>query len=220
MLVVLGIFSVVVSFYSGTDGLELFLALLFLMGIILFLSVFDLLRRLFASSMWFIIKVAGLVFGLFFLFTILGMIMMPFADELYATEDSKPVINWLVLLVILISYLLNKSLLRKKVLTLQMLAIQIISAIFSTILMITAFLLFIKSETLLQSLLLVIAAELQFIMNFIYTKTNYVETTHKKVMEHVGYRRLGQDLKLFALTVFIGFPAAASLVIVVIAAEI
>jgi len=215
-LVILGIFSIFISFMYGVDGIEVFLALHLLTGILLAYYAFELVKLLFNSKVWLIIKLFGLVVAGFSLFFSFGIVIIPFSNvESSSSNTYLQTLNWGVLLIILVSYLFNRFILdRKNGLTSYQLSVNAVSTILSLGVMFAAFSFFVSSESLLKNLVLVIAIELQFIANYVYTQTNYLEMVHKRIIQTNFYRRLGGDLQLGVLVTILGLPTLLSLLII------
>jgi hypothetical protein len=221
LVAAISMFNIVLAYVFGNNGYEAFVTLSIALGILITWQSLQLLRLLFKSHTWLILKLLGAAALGFFWFLVIGGVMLSISRDAYDPSATTPDVNWLVVLIGTVPYLLPRLGLYKTDAGFTKTAIGTVTTLYSVIVLFVAALGFYDSEARYQSLILVLAVQLQYLMNHVILNTGYLDRALAAGVQlssqlKLGSSSFGRDLTIFLVAI----PFFAPLAIVLLAGVI
>ena len=221
LIVAASIFNVILSYVFGNNGYEAFITLSIALGILITWQSLQLARHLFQSKTWLIIKLLGLVLLGFFWFIVIAGVMLSVSGNAYDPTVSVPNVNWLIVIIGTGPYLLPQLSFYKIKVGFHKTATGMLTTLYSVMVLFIAALGFYNNQAKYQGLVLVLAIQLQYLMNHVIIRTDYLNRSHATATNiarrlKINGNDLGQNLTIF----LVGLPFFMPLMIVLLVSSI
>lgn len=168
--------TLVVSIISGNQGVDAFYASLFATGIILLFGMFSLLKFIFQGSLHIIFKTLLapiLVIVPVFIFLIIGGITFERDINPYI---PPPTVSWLIVGLSSLAFVFQIFLAeRANPSNLRTISVKIVSSIWSCLIMFFGFISYMSSASDFRVFSMLLASQLAFLANYIYSETKYID---------------------------------------------
>lgn len=221
LIVVISCFNVILSYAFGNNGYEAFITVSIALGILISwqsVQMFSLIRR---SHSWLVVKAIYALALTFFWFVIISGVILSISRGSYDSKVITPNINWLIVLIGTIPYLLPRIIHGRSDLNFNKAAVGWVTTLYSVMVLFIAVLGFHDSRSEFGSILLVLAIQLQYLMSHLAAKTSYLERSHASALKLVRKLRLERsDFGKYIIITLVGVPFIVPLVIVLFVSAI
>jgi hypothetical protein len=221
-LIVASLLSVLLAYIFGNEGYEALITTAIALGFLITWQLLVLTRLLFRTKAWLIIKIIGLLpIGLPSLFLLPSFIISPLPG-IYNPAISPPSVNWFVVCIGTLPFLIPRLLGYKIKVGSKKILIGSITSIYSLMVLYIAVIGFYDNESKYRSLILVLAVQLQYIMSYTVTRTNYLNRSHDFAVNLLKRLRIssnddaGQNIIIF----IVGLPFILPLAVVLLVSSL
>lgn len=215
------LFNVALAYLFGNNGYEAFITISIAVGFLLTWQSFNLVPLLFKSKVWLIIKLVGLLPLAFVWFVAVAGVILSVSTNAHDPSVSTPSINWLIVILGTLPFLVPRVAIYKATAGFQKTAIGLLVSLYSIIVLYIAALGFYDNNASNKNLILVIAVQLQYLMNYLITRTNYLHRSQvlaKNLAQHLSISH--KDTGDYLMILIVGLPFILPLAIVLLISAI
>lgn len=214
LLICASVFNILLAYIFGNDGYEVFITISIALGLLITWQSIQLLRINFASNNWLVIKAIYALILCSFWFIIIAGVMLSVSRDAYDPNVVVPSINWLVVCFGVLPYMLPRLLYGTKMSFTQS-VVGFVTTLYSVLVLFVAMLGFYNSTTRFGSILLVLAIQLQYLMNHLAVKTNYIEKSHVRATKWaIKLKIANSDAGKYFIVLSVGLPFIVPLLVV------
>lgn len=203
------------AYVFGNDGYEAFVTMAIALGLLLSWQLIGLTRLLFQSRSWLVIKFLGTLLIGFFWFISMGGVIMATAQNIFDPLVQAPPVNWLVVLVGTIPFLMPRIAAYRLNTDPVKALMGVLASLFSIIVLCVAVIGYFDNDAMFRDLILVLAVQLQYLMNHAINKTDYLPRSHAYATSLT--RRLNLKMSIHNLDItllIVGLPFFLPLIII------
>jgi hypothetical protein len=188
------------------------------LGVLITWQLFGLAKYLFGSKTWLIVKILGLV-PLAALWCLAAMtVMSMLSSSLHGPSVTPPPMNWPLVLLGTVPFLLTRLFFRGKQLDLKQQISGVVLSFYSIVMLFVAILGYYGSTTRFGGVLLVVAVQLQYIMSYVVTQTNYLSRSHDFTARLLGpdFAKADDSAGQYVYVAIVGLPFIIPLALVLL----
>jgi hypothetical protein len=221
-LIVASLLSVLLAYIFGNEGYEALITTAIALGFLITWQLLGLARLLFRTKAWLIIKIIGLLPIGFIWFIAVASVISSISSGIYNPAISPPSVNWFVVCIGTLPFLIPRLLGYKIKVGSKKILIGSITSIYSLMVLYIAVIGFYDNESKYRSLILVLAVQLQYIMSYTVTRTNYLNRSHDFAVNLLKRLRIssnddaGQNIIIF----IVGLPFILPLAVVLLVSSL
>jgi hypothetical protein len=221
-LIVASLLSVLLAYIFGNEGYEALITTAIALGFLITWQLLVLARLLFRTKAWLIIKIIGLLPIGFIWFIAVASVISSISSGIYNPAISPPSVNWFVVCIGTLPFLIPRLLGYKIKVGSKKILIGSITSIYSLMVLYIAVIGFYDNESKYRSLILVLAVQLQYIMSYTVTRTNYLNRSHDFAVNLLKRLRIssnddaGQNIIIF----IVGLPFILPLAVVLLVSSL
>ena len=223
-LCVTAIVSILAAYIFGNQGVEAFFATYIATGILFSIYLGLILRSLFATRYWLIVKLLGAVILLFVWAVFSAAILMLVFEPNINPKIAIPSLNWWVIVPSALALAVQIPLRRSGKLQLEInkLAGRATATLLTIVLMFMAFIVFASTESYFRTLALVVAVQLQYIANYIAVETPYFQNVHAFIEGQLAKHNMQPDgrLAITSHALLMGAPFLIPLILIAIMSKV
>lgn len=220
-IVVVLIINVILSYTFGNNGYEAFITVSLALGILITWQSIKMFRLIQDSNSWMIVRAIYILALIFFWFVVLSGVILSVSSSSYDPKGITPDINWLIVLIGTIPYLLPRLISIQNDFSFNKAAVGWVTTMYSVMVLFIAVVGFYNSTSRFGNIMLVMAVQLQYLMNHLTVKTNYLERSHGSALKLVNNLHFEKsDFGKYIIIAVVGLPYIAPLAIVLIGSSI
>jgi hypothetical protein len=214
LALLISVLNIVMAILFSKNGYEAFVTASVAIGILFTILYLDTIRLTFQSKVWLIVKLLCIPLFAFVWFLVVIGVMLTISRNAYMPNINVPAVNWWLILIGTLPYLLPRlNFLRSK--SPRYTLLSIITTIYSVVVFLIAAIDFNSSRSLSHNIILVLAIQLQYLMNYAVLKTNYLEKSLASANNLVARLKLaGNGFGMFIVITIVGLPFFIPLAVV------
>ncbi|QQS19757.1 hypothetical protein IPL85_05840 [Candidatus Saccharibacteria bacterium] len=213
------LFSLLTAFIFGNEGYEAFVTIAIALGLLISWQLIHLAKLIFQSKDWVIVKLVGITSLVFFWFVSVATIALAISKDAFGSGVHTPSINWAVVLVGTLPFLVPRISAYRLNANTKNTIIGILASLYSIIVLYVAVIGYYDTDASYRSVILVLALQLQYLMSFVITRSNYLNQSHAYAVSLTRRLKIidsekGQYLILFIVGLPFILPLATVLLII------
>lgn len=221
VVLIISLVNILLAYIYSKSGYEAFITVSIALGLLFTLLSISSLRLIFRSSYWLIVKLIFVPLIAFMWFMIICGVMLSVSPSAYSPNKSLPDINWWIVIIGTLPYLLPRLNLISSKQTLKHSIISMLYVLYSVMVLLIAAISFHSPNASEKNIMLILGIQLQYLMNYAVLKTNYLEKslyfsnkTARKFNIH------NNDLGTYFVVIVVGLPFILPLAVVLIASSL
>jgi hypothetical protein len=216
--------SIILAYIFGNQGIEAFFAIYIATGILFSIYLGLILRSLFATRYWLIVKLLGTIILLFVWAIFVTAILMLVFEPNINPKIVIPSLNWWIISPSALAFVVQVPLKHSGKLQLELskLVGRAVATLLTIVLMFVAFIVFAGMESHFRTLALVVAVQLQYIANYIAVETSYFQNVHAFIEGQLARRSMQADgrLAITSYALLMGAPFLIPLIFIIIMSKV
>jgi hypothetical protein len=216
-LVLSSLLGLVIAYIFGNDGFEAFVITAIALALLMSWQVVYAIRLLFTSNHWFVIKLFGSICLLFFWFTAIMAVLFSVSSNIFTPQVSLSPINWPLVLIGTLPFLLPRISKLGSQTTMNQTIAGIVTSFYSILILYIAVIAFYANDLKYQSIVLVMVAQLQYLMSHVVVKTDYIYQSHafaKKLTHRTHFSN--NDTEHYLVLGIVGLPFLLPLAVILL----
>ncbi len=213
---IVAVANILLAFIYGSNGYEAFVTLSIVLAIMFTWQLVQAANRIFHSKSWLIFKILALPVLMFCWFLIVIAEMLSIFKPSVAPGVVIPPIHLWLIVIGSASYFLPRNTSSVKEVSVTQLTIRAVATLFSIMTLFIAALDFYDNSSALKNVILVIAIELQYIMNYVVLKTNYLGAALNLATRITQKLHLDEgELGFYLIMFLVGLPFFAPFIAII-----
>lgn len=207
LALLVSVFNIALAILYSRNGYEAFVTVSVALGILFTLLTINTLRLTFKSKGWLIAKLLSIPLLAFIWFVVVAEVMLTISKDAYGPSVNTPNVNWRLILTGSVPYMLPRLNTLRSNSSLKYLFLSMLVTVYSVVVLLIASIDFKTSDSLSHNIILVLAIELLYLMNFAVLKTNYIDKSLTFSNNLVTKLRLvGSDFGSYIIIAIVGLP--------------
>lgn len=209
------LFSLTLAYVFGNDGYEAFVTIAIALGILISTQLLNMARLLFRARVWLVVKLFGLLALGFIWFICIASVILSISSEAFNPSLVKPTINWVIVLVGTLPFLMPRVNAYRLDAGMKKTFIGILTSLYSIIVLETAVTSYFSDASKYRNIVLVLAIQLQYLMSYAITNTNYLDRSLAFANNLTRRLRISQGkMSLYITSLIVGLPFILPLAII------